>query len=59
MEIIMNMRKIYKKQLTWSRKKQHRLVAELSYELGNFYNENRSYKLSAKYFKISAENKMD
>lgn len=40
-------------------KKQHRLVAELSYELGNFYNENRSYKLSAKYFKISAENKMD
>lgn len=40
-------------------KNQHRLVAELSYELGNFYNENRSYKLSAKYFKISAENKMD
>ncbi|NWK69456.1 helix-turn-helix domain-containing protein [Bacillus paramycoides] len=40
-------------------KKQHRLVAELSFELGNFYNENRSYKLSAKYFKISAENKMD
>ena len=38
---------------------QHRLVAELSYELGNFYYENRSYKLSAKYFKISAENKMD
>ncbi|MGU3371461.1 helix-turn-helix domain-containing protein [Bacillus mycoides] len=40
-------------------KKQNHLVAELSYELGNFYNENRSYKLSAKYFKISAENKID
>jgi len=40
-------------------KNQQRLVAELSYELGNFYNENRSYKLSAKFYKISVENKMD
>lgn len=40
-------------------KQQYSLVAELVYKLGDYYYENRSYKLSAKYFKISAENKMD
>ncbi|RWS44854.1 helix-turn-helix domain-containing protein [Bacillus mycoides] len=40
-------------------KQQYSLVAELAYKLGDYYYENRSYKLSAKYFKISAENKMD
>ncbi|MED1384145.1 transcriptional regulator [Bacillus mycoides] len=40
-------------------KQQYSLVAELAYKLGDYYYENRSYKLSAKYFKISAENKID
>ncbi|MCQ6546458.1 transcriptional regulator, partial [Bacillus wiedmannii] len=40
-------------------KQQYSLVAALAYKLGDYYYENRSYKLSAKYFKLSAENKMD
>ncbi|MDA1633550.1 helix-turn-helix domain-containing protein [Bacillus cereus] len=40
-------------------KKQYSLVAELAYKLGNYYYENRSYKLSAMYYKMSAENKID
>ncbi|QWH12465.1 XRE family transcriptional regulator [Bacillus mycoides] len=40
-------------------KQQYSLVAELAYKFGDYYYENRSYKLSAKYYKISAENKMD
>lgn len=37
-------------------KKQYTLVRELAYELGNYFNDNRAYKMSAKYFKISIEN---
>ncbi|WP_377865382.1 helix-turn-helix domain-containing protein [Bacillus sp. R86525] len=40
-------------------KQQYSLVAALAYKFGDYYYENRSYKLSAKYFKLSAENKMD
>lgn len=40
-------------------KQQYSLVAELAYKFWDYYYENRSYKLAAKYYKISAENKMD
>lgn len=40
-------------------KQQYSLVAELAFKFGDYYYENRSYKLSAMYYKMSAENKID
>ncbi|MGE7875185.1 helix-turn-helix domain-containing protein [Bacillus paramycoides] len=40
-------------------KKQYPLVRELAHELGNYFFDNRAYKLSAKYLKISIENSMN
>lgn len=37
-------------------KKQYPLVSELAHELGNYFFDNRAYKMSAKYLKISIEN---
>jgi tetratricopeptide (TPR) repeat protein len=39
-------------------KKQAPIVSELAKELGDYFFDNRAYKLSAKYFKISIENKL-
>lgn len=40
-------------------KKQYTLVRELSTELGNHFYDNRAYKMSAKYLKISVENSLN
>ncbi|PFZ12279.1 transcriptional regulator [Bacillus pseudomycoides] len=40
-------------------KKQYTLVRELSTELGNHFYDNRAYKMSAKYFKVSVENSLN
>lgn len=37
-------------------KKQYPLVSELAHELGDYFFDNRAYKMSAKYLKISIEN---
>ncbi|MGM2837117.1 helix-turn-helix domain-containing protein, partial [Bacillus cereus group sp. Bce025] len=36
-------------------KKQYPLVRELATELGNYFYDNRAYKMSAKYLKISSQ----
>ncbi|EEM01680.1 XRE family transcriptional regulator [Bacillus pseudomycoides] len=40
-------------------KKQYTLVRELATELGNHFYDNRAYKMSAKYLKISVENSLN
>ncbi|WP_035430113.1 helix-turn-helix domain-containing protein [Bacillus sp. UNC322MFChir4.1] len=40
-------------------KKQYPLVHELATELGNYFYDNRAYKMSAKYLKIAIENSVD